>query len=371
MKNKFIISIILVLVLSSTVLFNGCKQGSEQEQTLAEKIDAIVNPNVKVGVMVGIFLNGQRRVFSYGSKTRNGNDPPDGDTVFEIGSITKTFTCTMLAEMVLNGLIDLDDAVGGYLPADKVTLPTFNGAELTFLHLATHSSGLPRMPDNFDDAVTDPADPFAAYTEDHMFAFLNGHTLEFTPGVQCMYSNLGMGLLGLTLCKINGASYEILLQEKIFNRLGMTNSSLFLTDQQRSNMATGHNEGLQPVSMWTAADCFQGAGFIKSSVNDMFKYLEANLGVSDTALSAAILLAHETAADIDCGEGIGLGWFYDQLGDGQVIIWHNGGTGGQSAYFGFNKSLSTGVIILCNTSHDGSPDSMGERILMLLKDYVN
>jgi CubicO group peptidase (beta-lactamase class C family) len=372
--NKIRFKTLVVLFFLSIWLLGfsncSCKSGKDNGTlTLKQAIDNIVNPRLKVGAIIGVILKNQRHVFAYGKKERNGNEPPDSNTVFEIGSNTKTFTAIMFAHMHLKGIVNLEDNAEKYLPADKVTLPASNGTKITLLHLAAHTSGIPSMPSNLEENRTNPADPFSTYTVDNMYEFLNNCTLDFPVGSRHKYSNAGMGLLGLILARANGTSYEELLFQRLLNPLGMKNSSLFLTDAQRQNLATGYDGDLKPVSTWTAADCLQGAGFIKSTLNDMFIYLEANMGLIDTPLRQAMDAAHEPRVKAPWGEYCGLGWYTGEIEDGQKIINHNGATGGYYAYIGFNKQLKTGVTVLCNNKYSKESDEIGPLILKTLKNY--
>jgi len=180
---------------------------------------------------------------------------------------------------------------------------------------------------------------------------------------------MGMGLAGHLVGLVDGSSYETVLTRDIFNVLAMGNSSLFLTDQQRTNLATGHNASLTMVSMWTAQDIFQGAGFIKSSANDMLKYLEANLGLVQSPLRSAMEMTHEPQFHQGSLGDIGLAWYIQELDDGQTVIQHGGGTGGFDSYLGFNKAASTGAVILFNSKVNESVHVIGERVLKAIKRY--
>ena len=364
--------VILILAVLGLVFYNNCtSKGGENSDmlTLKQAIDNIVKPRLKIGAIIGVILQNQRHVFAYGAKERNGSAAPDCNTVFEIGSNTKTFTAIILADMHLKANVNLEDNVEIYHPAEKVTIPTSNGTKINLTHLATHTSGIPSMPGNIEEHQTNPSDPFSSYTVDHMYEFLNTCTLIFPAGSRHQYSNAGMGLLGLTLALANGTSYEELLKQRLLNPLGMNNTTLFLTDGQRQYLAAGYDGELNPVSTWTATDCLQGAGFIKSTLNDMFIYLEANMGLFDTPLRQAMDLAHEPRVQAPWGEHCGLGWYTTQFEDGQEIINHNGATGGYYAYIGFNKSLATGVIVLCNNKYDSGSDEIGPMVLKILKNY--
>ncbi len=371
-RKKLKSLVILILAAVGLVFCDRCTSNggkNSETLTLGQAIDHIVMPRLKIGAIIGVILKNQRHVFAYGAKERNGSEAPDSNTVFEIGSNTKTFTAIILADMHLQGDVNMEDHVEIYHPAEKVTIPTSRGTKINLIHLATHTSGIPSMPDNLEAHQANPADPFSTYTVAHMYEFLNTCTLEFPVGSQHQYSNAGMGLLGLTLALASGTSYEELLKQRLLHPLGMNNTTLFLTDEQRQNLAIGHDGDLNPVSTWTATDCLQGAGFIKSTLNDMFIYLEANMGLRDNPLRQAMDMAHEPRVQAPWGEYCGLGWYTAHFEDGQEIINHNGSTGGYYAYIGFNKSLAAGVIVLCNNKYNSGSDEIGPKILKILKDY--
>jgi CubicO group peptidase (beta-lactamase class C family) len=374
-RNSILVSVALCLFAALTL--PGCGDDSTPTappgRSLSEDIDEIALQYVKVGGMIGVIDKHQRRhIFSYGSKSVADSTPPDANTVFEIGSITKTFTATIAADMFLNGLIP-DDTLSHILPSGQVTLPTKDGVEIRVLHLATHSSGLPRTPHNSSyprPPGYDPEDPYAAYSTQHVYDYLTNHcVLEFTPGTWWLYSNTGFGVLGHVAGLIDGTSYETVLTRDVFEVLGMDNSSLELTAAQTQNLALGHDSNQQIVPNWTAQDIFQGAGFIKSSLNDMFLYLEANLGLVDTPLKDAIDLTHQPQFRQGSLGDIGLAWYIQQLDDGQTIVYHGGGTAGYDTYLGFNKAGSTGAIVLFNARIDESVLVVGEQVLKAINQH--
>jgi D-alanyl-D-alanine-carboxypeptidase/D-alanyl-D-alanine-endopeptidase len=371
-----ILVVLKVFCLICILLILGCSKDKTPTgpgfQSLEEEINSIANTYTKVGAMIGVINKQQQKlIFSYGSKSVNTNEPPDANTVFEIGSITKTFTATIAAQMYLNGYFS-DDTVGHYLPAGQVTMPSKDGVEIRFIHLLTHTSGLPRIPGTSYPYPPgyDPRNPYAAYTTAHIYDYLTNYcTLEFTPGTWWLYSNTGVGLMGHIEGLVDGSSYETVLKREIFDELGMDNSSLFLTADQMNNLAIGHDNNKQIVPNYDAQDIFQGAGFIKTSLNDMFKYLEANLGLVPTQLRDAMDLAHQPQFHQGSMGDIGLAWYILELDDGQTIIYHGGGTGGYDSFLGFNKSLSTGAIILFNSKVNENIHEIGERVLKAINKY--
>ena len=165
-----------------------------------------------VGIVVGLVDEKGARVITYGNASQDGKQALDGNSVFEIGSVTKVFTATLLAEMVERGEVSLNDPISKYLPR-TVKTPTRDGKEITLFDLATQTSGLPRLPANF--APKDPQNPYADYSVDQMYAFLSGYSLTRGIGEKYEYSNFGVGLLGHILALRAGTDYETLVRKRI------------------------------------------------------------------------------------------------------------------------------------------------------------
>ena len=303
-------------------------------------------PKHTAGMVVGLIdADGSTRILTAG-KTDTGNLPLDGSTVFEIGSITKTFTNAVLADMVRKGEVSLDDPVQKFLPA-SVKIPTRNGKEITLLDLATASSGLPGMPNNFKPK--DPTNPYADYTVEQMYEFLNGHTLRRDIGSQYEYSNLGMGLLGHALALKAGKSYFQLLDERVLAPLGMTDTRIEFTPDMRRRLAPGHNQGGAVVSNWDIPT-LAGAGALRSTVNDMLKYLAANLDSTSKPLRPTLAMTHASRRPTSSpAMTIGLAWHILKAPGGS-IVWHNGGTGGYRTFLGFDPVKRVGVVVLSNSA---------------------
>ena len=161
----------------------------EIRQILVNRID---EQKRSVGIVVGVVGPDGRRVVAHGELATDAPAEVNGDTVFEIGSITKVFTAILLADLAAEGALELETPVQRLLGPD-VAVPTRNAAEITLLNLTTHSSGLPRMPNNFRPA--DAGNPYADYTVAQLYEFLASHELERDIGAEVEYSNLGTGLL--------------------------------------------------------------------------------------------------------------------------------------------------------------------------------
>lgn len=209
----------------------------ELETMLRLTVEDGATPGMVLGV---VEADGTGRVVSFGS-AGSGARPLSAGSVFEIGSITKTFTATLLADMVARGQVALDDPVALYLP-DRVTVPSRGDREITLLDLATHTSGLPRNPENH--RPPDLRDPWASYTVEILYAFLSGYELPRDPGTEYEYSNLGFGLLGHALARAAGQPFEELLRERILEPLGMDRTGYDLEGSVAEWMARGHANGV-------------------------------------------------------------------------------------------------------------------------------
>ena len=311
-----------------------------------------VDDKRSAGIVVGLLdASGATRIVAYGDPGP-GQPPLDGDTVFEIGSISKVFTATTLATLVLEGKVSLDDPVQKFLPA-SVKIPARNGKVITLGTLSSQNSGLPRMPTNF--VPKNPANPYADYTVDQMYAFLSGYQLTRDPGDQFEYSNLGVGLLGHALSLATNKPYEQLERERIWTPLGMSHTAIAFTDWMRQHLALGHDDKGNVVSNWDLPT-LAGAGAIRSTTNDMLLFAAANLHPERGPLGPAMGLAQrERAPAGGPAAGIGLNWIIRHAGS-DPIVWHNGGTGGYRTFLGLVPSQHIAVVVLTNSGGAGADD---------------
>lgn len=206
------------------------------------------------GACAAIIENGTVDLFSAGKISLNSNEMPSGKTIFELGSITKVFTTLVLMTLVHQGKVKLNDPIEIYLP--NISIPELAGKKITLLHLATHYSGLPEMPDNIKE---NSYNPYKIYSQNDLEEFLSHCHLLSVPGEQFSYSDIGMGLLGYILSLIENKSYEQLLSEYILKPLNMESSGISLDHEQKKQFATGNNLGKE-VEPFEMAEIFQGAG---------------------------------------------------------------------------------------------------------------
>ncbi|MGF1522546.1 MAG: serine hydrolase domain-containing protein [Leptolyngbyaceae cyanobacterium] len=324
----------------------------------------------------------------------------DGDIVFEIGSLTKLFTATLLSLLVERQALKLTTPINQLasvyqrLP-DTITLGT----------LVTHTSGLPRLPANMRQAIkADLQNPYAAYTLEDLHDYLQSH--DGIPGKTTgtiSYSNLGVGILGNILADHLGQSYEAAVIDSICHPLGLKDTRINLSDEQIARLAIGHSPDNKPVKNWDVPT-LAGAGALRSTAHDLLKFLRANLQTTSTPLGRAIAATHPLQCKTFPSptgmikllsklgafrllnllqkkpliarqpQGIGLGWFVDYLPKiDQPVHWHNGGTGGYRSFCGFIPATQTGVVVLSNYGDNlasllskHSVDAIGFQILEAL-----
>jgi D-alanyl-D-alanine-carboxypeptidase/D-alanyl-D-alanine-endopeptidase len=306
-----------------------------------------------VGIVVATISPTTREVIPYGTMAKGRPETVDGETIFEIGSITKVFTSLILADMVVHGEVRLDTPVGNLLPL-SVKVPRHNGNPITLQDLAMHLSGLPGMPPGYRPA--DVENPFAGFDRARLYDFLSGYTLPRDIGKQYEYSNLGAGLLADALARKAGLSYSELLRERVLDPLGMTNTTVNLSEDQKRRLAFGYDGALSPARNWDF-NALSGAGAIRSTANDLLRFLAANLELTRTPLAPAMRLMRTVSHATDAPDmQILLGWHeYDRYG--VRIVWHNGVTGGYWSFIGFDPEKKTGAVVLSNPRFNN--DSIG------------
>jgi serine-type D-Ala-D-Ala carboxypeptidase/endopeptidase len=312
-----------------------------------------------VGVAVGILWQGQRWTFGRGRLRAAEPASVDPNTIFEIGSVTKVFTATLLADMVEQGLVRLDDPVRRHLP-DGVRVPE-RGRPMTLCDLATQTSGLPRLPPGlFRRSLRRRHDPYAGFGEQDLLQALAKTQLKSTPGLRLRYSNFGFGLLGFVLARRAGTSYGQLVRDRICAPLGLADTGVEVAAAASERFADGHNRRGDSVPHWHLG-ALAGAGELRSTVNDLLRFLELQLAPPLMHLARAARTTHARRATRGRLEQA-LGWVCLPLrGDSRRMLWHNGGTGGFRSFLGFVLDTGVGVVVLSNSAR--SVDAIGFRIL--------
>jgi CubicO group peptidase (beta-lactamase class C family) len=318
------------------------------------------------GVVVGVIDPKGKRVLAYGTMGVGGTRPVDGDTVFDLGSITKVFTALVLSDMVQRGEVALDDPAQKHLP--DVHLLTHGGKQVTLADLATHTAGLPSRPSNLD-----PSDPRQAhgYPADLLYQFLSSYVPTRDPGTYYQYSSVGYGLLGEVLARKAGRSYQDLVKGRITQPLGMNDTDITPSTVMLAHTPIGYDSHLVPV----AHDHFQvlaSAGALRSTANDLLTFLEAVLGYRKTPLAPAMEAMIKTrrpggATPPSTGgrpwtTHIALGWNIYTDGSREVV-WKNGSVPGFRAFMGYERTARLGVVALINAQTATGVDDIGLHLL--------
>jgi D-alanyl-D-alanine-carboxypeptidase/D-alanyl-D-alanine-endopeptidase len=328
------------------------------DANLQKVADGIVAFERMKGVAVGFLEpNGRRRIFIAGDAGAGGR-PLGRETVFEIGSVTKTFTGALLADAVLRGEVKLEDPVAKYLSAN-VKMPVRGNRQITLLDLATHRSGLPRIATGFD--APDPTNPYATFDDARLLAWLSGYELERPPGEKPEYSNVGTGLLGYALARAAGVKdFPQLVRQRILRPLGMRSTDFDRSRVPSEWLAKGHDDKGAVVPYWDVAS-LSGAGGLNSTIGDMLTYLEANIGRPKNRIERAMRMAHQPRAGFTDGK-IGLAWQIREK-NGRTLLLHNGGTGGFSSVMAFDPKTGAGVVILANSASFWRREDIAVRLL--------
>lgn len=353
-----------------------------RSESNAAEIEKIVLPGAKkylqeqdgIGLAVVAVVDDQTCLLGIGGRSLTDTRAPDGNTQFEIGSITKTFTGLLLARLIEQQRAALDQPVQQLLP-DGYQLPEAARDTVTLKHLATHTSGFPRLPANFLGPanilrIAAGGDPYGAYTEQQFREAVNSVTLADPPGTKASYSNFGAGLLGFALAQPWQGDYGAAIEQQILKPLEMQHTGLNLASQSptvgyRNTRRLGPLLIGQASSPWTLPSHLAGAGGIRSTPSDMLRYLEANMARRDTPLAAAIKRAHEPLHKDSEQREYGLFWLRQRDAEGRTILWHNGGTGGYRSYLGFTDDHRFGVVLLANSQLN--TDKLGIQILADLR----
>lgn len=341
----------LFLKLSLLSLMTLVGQGTASASPWADEVKLKVDENVKlhfanesqVGLVVGVVKGSETHFWSYGEAELRSGRPVDADTYFEMGSITKTFTATLLAMEVLSGNVALQDPVSKFWKE----LEGLDAGKITLQELASHTSGLPRMPTNF--VMSDPLDPYKDYDANLLFQFLKDFRQAVPGPYLYAYSNVGIGLLGYLLAeKLNSLSYADYLESSLLKPLALSNTKTKLAASNFDSAAKGYDSFFSLVPFWNL-NVLEGAGVLKTTARDLLKFLEINMNTDLSLIGRAMSLAQNQLFPSDvAGTTVGLVWSGMSLGRYNVLA-HGGATGGYRANLIFDKSEKLGAVVLSNT----------------------
>lgn len=359
MKITAILLALLVAVVWSAVLYLKYRmRNTPDEKNLAAAIDAkaskFVNQGLSPGLVVGVYKDGRSFIRGYGTVNKDGAAAPGATTIFQIASVSKLFTASLLQALCDEGIVSMDATLGELMGR---SMPLSSAAQrVTLKQLATHTSGFPRIPKSLEVEATkmmgeeDPMlDPYSYLGPQFIFAYL-ATTQDKREAGRFEYSNFGMGLLGHVLEIVTGQNYESLVTEKVLVPLEMTETAITLTAEMRDRLAQGYATKGAATRRWQFA-ALAGAGALHSNAQDLLRFVRANVE-EGAPLSASL----EKMREPQFGGDTGIGWmqatFLDKFFGNGKVVWHNGMVGGYASYLSVDAQTRTGTVILANRAVD-------------------
>lgn len=354
------------IALAGALLLSGTAHAMS-DAALQEKVAQRLHGDRTGACFAAAVIDGETIARAY--VCADGGDPArriGPDTAFEIGSVSKPMMAALLAGLILEGKASLEDPLSAYLP-EGAQVPTFEGKPILLRHIVTHTSGLPAIPAGMHGA--DPANPYARLSERDLLDALSKTTLTRAPGTTFAYSNFAAMLLSYAVARRAGQDFETLIDERLFAPLGMTRSYIG-RKPDGVTVATGHAPDGSPTSPWNFPTDLAGVGGVRATLDDMVRYVQAQVGAAPKPLDADFALTH-LAVPNDAGRPMAMHWMIAPL-NGRSFLAHEGGTGGFSSFVAFDPKQTFGVVILSDTAlHTlGSLGSLGSLGLHLLDPRV-
>lgn len=313
-------------------------------------IDSAANIYTKKGntqsLAIGIIKNGQLNTYFYGETEKGNKVLPTSGTLYEIGSLSKIFTATLLANFIENETLSLDQSIIDFLSDSLKTNSSLQ--KITFKTLANHTSGLPRLPKNLEKTKGfDPTNPYKDYDKKYLYQYLATFKAENEAGEKYEYSNLGYALLGDILTSLNKKSYNTLIQETIAKPLGLTSTTDILNPKTQY-LPKVYNTNGEETKAWDF-QIFSAAGGLKSTVTDLLNFAQVQFKMPQTQLENAMALTRQFTYFLPPSTDIGLAWHMDLLDD-ITYCYHTGGTGGSSSFIAIAPDKKTAVVLLSNAA---------------------
>ncbi len=357
--NGLILTFVLLIAVLLIIAYKRHRlchtpDGGDLEAALDSEVNRFIKKGHSYGVVVGVYKEGRSSVKGYGAIEQAGQGVPDALTVFQIGSLSKLFTASLLQRLCDEGLLSMDSTLESLIGE---TIPLSPAAQqVTLRQLVTHTSGFPRVPKPLMQktiAVTGKAglmdNPYSHLAPEDIFDYLKTTVDKREPG-RFRYSNFGMGLLAHVLEIVTKQSFEELVSEKVLAPLDMKSTSVTLTPAMVRYLAQGYTAKGVPSQLWTFS-ILAGAGAFSSNVDDMMKFVRANIEqgshMSETLIKMQAPQFKGTT---------GIGWmqatFVDRFFGNRGVVCHNGMVGGYTAYMAINSQDKYGIVVLSNKSVD-------------------
>lgn len=329
-------------VAASAIKSNNPKQ-TPLERTLDTLAIGYLQDPANCGLSIAIIDGDKTDLYYYGTTSKNSDKLPDSASIYEIGSITKTFTGILLCHAINEGKVNPEDDIRKYLPGSYPNLE-FQGKPITLKNLSNHTAGFPRMPTNFQEQKDyEEHDPFKNYTREQFLAYLRNVTLKAKPGTVSDYSNYGVALLGMIMENVYKKPFDELITTYVARPAGMKHTTCEVKGNDRTLLTTGYYEGKE-WPYWTL-NMFNPAGGLKSCIADMAAYIRTNMKERNPDFA----LSHQPTFT-DGHNKIGFAWVITAKDNKETLIWHNGETGGFTGFAGYIRESNVGMVILSNST---------------------
>ncbi|MBB5395219.1 serine hydrolase [Mucilaginibacter sp. AK015] len=334
-----------------SLICSGQNRPVSSDNPLRSRLDSLVDKQVQryfqdkraVGLSIALVQNGKPHFYNYGETKAGNGQRPDNRTIYEIGSMTKSFTGIILARAVLDKKINLEDDIRKYLKGSFPNL-SYKGTPIRIKDLANHTSRITRIfPNMWERPTYDSLNPLHDYTRALLYEGLHQMKMDTLPGKIYSYSNMAVALLGTILEDAYGQNYFSLVSKNILKPYQMRDTRIDITSLQPSRVAWPHNAQRQPVPLWDLGEV-PAMGALRSTTADLVNYIKANNAETDPAIK----LSHQRTFGTD-QEGMALNWFIHSSPKGYRILEHGGGTGGSRSSLDCFPQLNSGLVILTNS----------------------
>ncbi|WP_428263397.1 serine hydrolase domain-containing protein [Haliangium sp.] len=337
--------------------------GDPVQDALDARVPALLGSQPGAGLVVGAVSGSRARVYGYGRVRPDRAGSPDGDTVYELGSLTQVFTAVLLAEATIQGEVALTDPVAAHLPAEARYADADADAEpVRLVHLATHTAGWPRWPSNLGRHARR-----GGYERRHLLRWLRAASPATTPGQEVHESHAGTAVLGLALAQRAGKDYEDLLLERVVLPLGMARTRVVPSADMRSRLAQGHDRDGAPTSPPRPSPALAPCCGLHSTAGDVLRLVAAYLR-TDSRLAATLDLTLDAPAAAELAaadrDRVGLGW---RATPAPITYSYSGESRSSRGYIGFRRDLGVGVVVLASSAA-WDVDALGQAALEALAE---
>ncbi|MDX2245182.1 MAG: serine hydrolase domain-containing protein [Bacteroidia bacterium] len=346
---------------------SACRPEAVAPESLEEAVVSSVSPYIHFGalssVSVGILANGNRQTFHYGYAFPEEKIRPSDTTLYALGDLTQVFTATLIADLILEGKVRLNDSIDRHLP---VVAPDFGSEKITVGQILTHTSGLPFevASDYLRLSPLEQATVYKDFSQADFPMFLNGISLPGLPGERYHYSRAGMGILGYTLEEVSGQNWSDFLEERITGPLGMSDTRNLdrMNTQQFGRLGEARSTTQNPLIHYQWGE-YRGAASLYGTTDDLLRFLAAELNPF-SVISDAFAFTRVSQFELGAGNSVGSGWLISEKDGSLLYFWS--GEAAHAGFMAFDYENQFAVVVLAGTPQAESVETIGWAIMDFL-----